>query len=273
MNSPMSRSVILADIKETERHKVDAACIAPRIIAMFAHLKPLNSLPIGFPRATLLRSLMAIAIGGLMACGGGGNSSNTASGSAETGIRVIHASLDLGQIDLISTTSGQVLSSTKFATETFHSKTDEGLDTFELSSHGLRDEVFSATSLEIQRKDQWSLLVYGNTDSLGIYSALIDDSRNSPRAGYVNVRTIHGLAGAQRLKVRSTAPYQDEISFGQAGSWKEVPIGTYQFSITRSVDGRPVGTQRITLNEKISYSIVVGGELDLYPTILILSDS
>lgn len=238
-------------------------------------LLSLKTLGPGLLRRVLFPSLMTIVVTGLVACGGGGggSSSNASNTSAKTGIRVIHASLDLGPIDLISSKNGQVLSSTKFAAETFHSKTEEGLDTFQLSTHGLPEEVFSAVSLEIQKKDQWSLLIYGNTDSLGIYSALIDDSRTPPQAGYANVRIIHGLVGAQRVQARSTATFQEEVSFGQASPWRELPTGSYQFLITRSVDGRPVATTRITLSEKISYSIVVGGELDLYPITLVLTDS
>lgn len=219
--------------------------------------------------------LITVCLSALTACGGGGGGGGDSSGSsngksAETGVRIIHAALDLSALQVSSGVAG-VLSSADFGAIAYHGNVMAGPASLVLSrvSNPLAS-LWSSTS-EIAKGQHKSVLVYGGYQDQEIRVSLIDDSPKSSDRSLAALRVINGITNASQITVAATglAPTAP-ATLGSASLYSLVPAGSYDFSVTSGSGA--LGETSGTLQAGNSYSVVSHGTAGYFVTTNLLQD-
>jgi len=200
----------------------------------------------------------------LSACGGGGDGGSGGGGrneSAETGVRLLHGSIDVPPI-LAETSAapGVPIDQIRFNQSSYYAELPEGPQTLAVRSND-GGNLFSLP-VTVADGERRSALLYGTREALGIRVSLLDDVPPELENGFAAIRVVHALAGAATISgsLGGTA-LPASVGFGKASSYVTVPAGPVSISLARSVDGRTVASQPQQVASRKSYSFMVTGEV------------
>jgi len=198
---------------------------------------------------------------GLCACGssaGGGGGS-----SAKTGVRVLHGGIDVTPLDLYSSDSQEILESTRFAGPALYAGLSQGLHTLSLTRARSPAEIVFTVPIAVEKNSRQSVLVYGNTESLGVHSALLVDDPGEIPKDLAAVRIVHALVGAASISATLGATeISSGVAFGSASAYVYVPVGVQTLTALRVTDGRQVFSGAKEVRAKKAYSYLITGEID-----------
>ncbi len=223
--------------------------------------------------------LLSTALILFTSCSGGGGGDNNGGGgstsNASTGVRMVHASLDLPPLDVYSAGQTVPAASAAFGDTVFYESLAAGAHTLNVTSANKPAElryVYPTTIAEGGRK---TVFVYGSSNLLGIRSALLDDARPTVVEGTAAVRGLHAAlqAGKVKLVVGSTV-ISGGIDYGAASEYVGLPAtGPTPFSVSRVSDGRVLTSGIIDLSNGSAYTILAAGEVNILVIGRVLSDS
>lgn len=210
----------------------------------------------------------------LCACGGGGGGggSGGGSGSASTGVRILHAAIELAPVDVVSSiATDKVVQRTSFSESKGYSALSAGAQEISIRIAGRLQDQLSLFSLDVQKGNRFSALVFG---AAGAQSparvALFADSRPELSAGQAAVRIVNGLAGSSGLNALvGQAAEIRATPFGSASEYLPVTAGVVSAVIS---SGGKIFDAPLTLDSRRSYSLFVGGEEGYFSFVRFLED-
>ena len=214
----------------------------------------------------MFRYMVSIVLLGVLAsCGGGGGGGGGGSGSnAKSGVRLIHASLDVSPLTLKSAQDAEFDSGiSKFAQNAFYKKLGEGSDVLTLVRAYAPDAgSLGSLSLETDGTKKQTVLFYGNLGSLGLRSTLIEDDLPEFAEDKAVIRVVHALGGALSLKAEIQGAGSATASYGGASEYLEAVAGPVGITVSRVADSQIVFSGSKTLEAGKAYTLLVDGEVD-----------
>jgi hypothetical protein len=221
--------------------------------------------------------LLAFSALGLSACGGGGGGGDGEGGpekSAETGVRILHAALDLGPVDVLELPIENSLGSVRFGEGPYHRKTNTGDLTIQIVARGAPEAFLASVPLTIAKKDHKSVLIYGDRENLGLNTTVLDDATPDIPDDTSSLRLIHGLKGAFQVELTMSNNGRVPLgaSFGRSSRRATIASGPVEGVITRVIDGSPVDAVSFSAEPGKHYSVLITGEADLYTSTTVMED-
>lgn len=196
----------------------------------------------------------------LASCGGGGGGSSDSAGSnsgnAQQGIRVIHAAIDFGPLEIFSL-SGSV-DKARFAEVSYHGRLDSGLQNINLAAAGSAANSYWSASVDLKDGQRKSVLAFGGYKEQDLRVAVIDDSSVVINDSFASVRFINGLAGATTAHFSIPNVVQSASAApGSASVYVPVTPGTYDFLVDS--EGVIIGKTTGNIEAGKAYSIAGQG--------------
>ncbi|MCB0330229.1 MAG: DUF4397 domain-containing protein [Bdellovibrionales bacterium] len=205
--------------------------------------------------------ILVFSVLALTSCGGGGGGGGgDAVGGDRFGVRVLHSGLEISPAEYTDPNDETVLHQVRFLGANVYRMFPEGPHTvslFRQNSGGSR--FISSLSFSVEPETRYTVLLYGDQTELGPRSSVFTDNVPELSEGEAAVRFIHGVDGATAISIGDLT-----VSFGSASAYEKVASGEFSFTVTRSADGQVITSGTLTLEDKRSYSILVGGEVDVY---------
>jgi hypothetical protein len=199
----------------------------------------------------------------LLGCGGSGGSSGSSKGSADTGARVLNASIDLPPVSLTTSAKvGQTLSTTKFAESTGFAELPKGEQTISIQTVDGGSGPFNF-SVSIEDRDRVQVLIYGSREVFGINATLLESKKLEIPDGFAAVRVANGVTGTDTVQGSiGTSELPAAVSLGNASKHLFVPFGATLIKLTRSADSKVLANQQLNVENGKSYTFVLNGEVD-----------
>lgn len=157
----------------------------------------------------IFRWPLTVAIAAVALVVAGCNDSNNTSTTPTTHLRVIHASSDAPNVDVL------VNGMTELTNVPYKAASDfltipAGTTTLNVDPTGTSNSVFNA-SIPLLANQQYSAIAVGLASASAaaaeqIQGLLVDDPGNAPAAGNVKVRVVHGAPGVPTVDIYVTAP-------------------------------------------------------------------
>ncbi len=221
--------------------------------------------------------LLSAIIVSFFGCGGGGADGGAGSTrSADTGVRLMHASIDAVPVDVVSSTGGgDIAQRGAFNQVQGYARLSQGAQRLSLVPARVGGNELFGFDLSVEKKDRVSLLLYGSLTSVGLHAALFrDNAGERPAPGTCLLRVVHALVGANQLEVSTDlgsnfAP----VSFGSASEYQSVSPGTLVMIARRAADSRVVSRTTISLADSSISTLVFGGEIDYFSATRLFDDS
>lgn len=224
--------------------------------------------PLNFPRVVFMlskcfsRFFIFVLSLSLCACGGGGGGGGGGS-SARTGVRILHGAIDVTPLDLYSTVVDGLVQTTKFASNNFYAGLPEG-DQVLTATRALTPQAPAfSLPISVAKNQRQSLLVYGNTESLGVRQNILNDDPGEVPTGSAAVRVVHALNGA--AAINATFAGQEitaSTPFGSASAYVYLPPGIANLSVTRDSDKAVVFSGPHTVEDRKAYTFLITGEVN-----------
>ena len=219
----------------------------------------------------------------LLGCGGGGGGgdNNSATNSQgfrmdSEGLRIIHGSIDLAPLNLVTTTSPElpdtVVQRANFGAASGYRKIEAANQLFKIQRKDTPSRTYFSIPVTEAGARKRSILVYGNKQSFGFNYSVLEDDTASPESGNSKVRIVHAVNGSNKISLSSDRLSVDSLSFGQASAYAEVLAGSFTFGIRRTADGAVISSRSITLEPNKVYTIVALGEVDYFTTSTVIED-
>jgi hypothetical protein len=194
--------------------------------------------------------------------GGGGESGSGLTKSASTGVRVLHGAIDAPPMDLVASSDATPLDTARFGRSAFYAGLGTGDQTITLTKAHTPGEVFANLPISLGKNERRSIVLYGNRETFGLRTNVLEDSPGEPAAGNALVRIVHALVGAGTLgSVAGATTVGSGISFGGASDYVEVPAGVLNLSAQRETDGLIVFSGAKTLEAGGAYTFLITGEV------------
>jgi hypothetical protein len=162
---------------------------------------------------------------------------DTAAPASEARVRVVHASPDAPNVDVV-VDGATVLSNVPFGAASVYLPVDAGNRQFQVRPAGSSTAVIDANQ-DLDDGNDYTIIASGLVANISAL-ALRDDNA-VPAAGQVRLRVVHGAPSAPAVDVYVTAPGADldaatptltSVPFGAASDYLEVPAGNYQVRVT-----------------------------------------
>ena len=211
----------------------------------------------------------------LAACGGGGGGSSSggsgnSGGGSSTGVRLMHAGLDVSPLELHSSISDKTLQSARFSEGKSYSKLSSGSQLITASRKFAPSAVFAAVNLNYQG-GKHSLLVFGGIELGNRGMVLINDGASEIPEGVGMVRVVNGLIDSSPVLAELAGISTSPASFASAGAYTPVPPGEYPFSVRESGSGS-FDSGVIQVETGASYSILVAGQDNYFSDVTVFRD-
>lgn len=210
----------------------------------------------------------------LASCGGGGGGESEGSkvdSSAQTGVRLLHAAIDLPPVTVSSTAKETASSQVRFNERSLYTGLPLGEQNLTVRPMGAEGVESFSFPVQVSPRKRFSVLVFGTRETFGVQASLFEDSLPDIPEGSAAVRVLHGLSGASALR-GSVGGVGFETDFGGATEYLIVPAGDIAVNASRSADGRvAVSGVRSVANRK-AYTLIVSGELGYLALTNLLED-
>ena len=206
----------------------------------------------------------------LTACGGGGGSS--AGGEVGTGIRVLHAAIDVVPVDVISTAAeGVIVSQAVFAASSSYRSLPSGTQVLSLTTAFNSTQIIATFNLDVSSDSRQSIVLYGDNQSRGTETKLLNDQLPESFTGGL-IRIVNGATGAAALSV-STPTDSLTVDFGASSQYVNATPGVVQVVSRLALDGSTVTTNALTVEEGRAYTVLIAGEVGYYAKGVVFSDN
>lgn len=210
------------------------------------------------------RFILTLCILGLVSCGGGGSDSGGGGRSAATGIRVLHGAIDASPVDLLSDVQGLV-ETVRFGESPLYGALSPGQQTITLTRALTPTSQLFSAPLNVAKNSRFTLLLYGNRESIGLQSALFADSPGEIPDQMSAVQVVHATVGAASVDALSDlGAFSSGIPFGQSSGYQYIPSGQRTLTVRRSADRQTVARVSALLEAGRSYTLFATGEIDYY---------
>jgi uncharacterized protein DUF4397 len=162
---------------------------------------------------------------------------DTATPASEARVRVVHASPDAPNVDVV-VDGATVLSNVPFGAASDYLPVDAGNRQLQVRPAGSSTAVIDANQ-DLEDGSDYTVIASGLVANISAL-ALRDDNA-VPAAGQIRLRVVHGAPSAPAVDVYVTAPGADlnaatptlsSVPFGAASNYLEVPAGNYQVRVT-----------------------------------------
>ena len=209
----------------------------------------------------------------LTACGGGGGGGG-GGGSAEvgTGIRVLHAAIDVVPVDVISTAAeGVIVSQAVFAASSSYRSLPSGTQVLSLTTAFNSTQIIATFNLDVSSDSRQSIVLYGDNQSRGTETKLLNDQLPESFTGGL-IRIVNGATGASALSV-STPTDSLTVDFGASSQYVNATPGVVQVVSRVALDGAIVSSNSLTVEEGRAYTVLIAGEVGYYAKGVVFSDN
>ena len=208
----------------------------------------------------------------LTACGGGGGGGSSAGGEVGTGIRVLHAAIDVVPVDVISTAKeGVIVPQAVFAVSSSYRSLPRGTQVLSLTTAFNRTKVIATFNLDVSSDSRQSIVLYGDNQSRGTETKLLNDQLPESFTGGL-IRIVNGATGAAALSV-STPTDSLTVDFGASSQYVNATPGVVQVVSRVALDGAIVSSNSLTVEEGRAYTVLIAGEVGYYAKGVVFSDN
>ncbi len=202
---------------------------------------------------------------GISACGGGGggegggNNTGRPDGSRRTtgtGIRIIHAALDVEPVDL--KIGANYLNSARFMEPSFYAEVDSGLQNVILERHNSPGVNIYSSPINLAKKTEYSLLLTGQVTRNNFLVSLIEEPVAQPESGSGRVQLVSALEGSSQLTLNGAGITLGPVPFRLSSGYADVPAGPQTMTVTNSRGG-VIASLTLDIPDRGEATIVVGG--------------
>jgi hypothetical protein len=192
-----------------------------------------------------LLTLMLAASALTAACGDGDDT--TAPAGADARVRVVHASPDAPNVDVL-VDNAVALSDVPSLGVSDYLGVPSGGRNLKVNAAGTATTVIDADA-DLAEGGDYTVIASGLVSA--IEPLVLRDDNTAPAAGNVRVRAIHGAPSAPAVDIYVTAPGADlsleapvltNVAFGDVADYLEAPAGTYQVRVT------PAGSKTVVID-------------------------
>lgn len=227
----------------------------------------------------LIKILIILLASVLFSCGGGGSDDDAPDG--KYGVRVLHGAIETFPVSLFELTdSGEqnFLQTNRFGSRSGFTTLEKGDRILTLRPNN-SNTLLQRTSVKIEDKDRWNLLVYGDRSEFGFRTSLFKEKplQEELSSGEVGLNLVHSIIGASQVTLSlvsegASRPTDTGLgaSFGGHTDFVKLAAGTYTIIANRVADRREVArVSNFTLREGETYTALVTGEVGLFTQIVI----
>lgn len=178
------------------------------------------------------------------ACGDddGDNNNNT---MAQAELRVIHLSPDAPAVDVWANGTTDAVQNLAFGSGTDYLSLDVGTYDFSVAPAGTSaaDSVLDVDGVALAADQKYTVVAFDELS--GIQALLLEDDESSLGAGDIRVRAIHTAVGVGEVDIWNIpdmgdpAPLYENVGFGVAGAYMDLPAGAYTLGIDVDDDATP----------------------------------
>jgi hypothetical protein len=177
-------------------------------------------------------------------------SDDNTSPTAEARVRVVHASPDAPEVDVL-VDDAEVLGDVPYLTASDYLGVPAGGRNVKVNAAGSTTTVIDA---DVSLVDGTDYTVIASGLLAAIEPIVLEDDNSAPAAGNVKVRAIHGAPSAPAVDIYVTAPGADlaaetpalsNVEFGVVADYIEAPAGDYQVRVT------PTGTKTVVIDSGV----------------------
>ena len=192
-----------------------------------------------------LLSLLLAASALTAACGDDDN--NTGPDAANARVRVVHASPDAPNVDVL-VDNAVTLSNVPYLGVSDYLEVPSGNRNLKVNAAGTATTVIDADA-DLTDGSDYTVIASGLVSAIELL--VLQDDNTAPAAGNVRVRAIHGAPSAPAVDIYVTAPGADlaveapalsNVVFGDVADYLEAPAGTYQVRVT------PTGSKTVVID-------------------------
>ncbi len=209
--------------------------------------------------------LLSLMAGLLVACGGGGGGGGGGAGSnAKSGVRLIHASLDVSPVTLKSAADTEFDSGTsRFAQPAYYRKLAEGADVLSVvRAYAPTLDALGSVTLTGDGQKKETVLFYGDLVALGLRTAVIEDQIPDFSKERAVIRVLHALGGALSIKAEIQGAGSLTASYGDGSEYIEASAGPIGISVSRVADSRIIFSGSRMLEAGKAHTLLLAGEVD-----------
>jgi hypothetical protein len=172
---------------------------------------------------------------------------NTAPNGGEAMVRVVHASPDAPDVDVL-VDGATVLSDVPYLAASDYLAVPAGDRNLKVNAASTTTTVIDA---DLSLMDGTDYTVIASGLAADIEPLVLEDDNSAPAAGNVRVRAVHGAPSAPAVDIYITAPGADlstetptlsNVQFRGASDYIEAPAGDYQVRVT------PAGTKTVVID-------------------------
>ena len=211
----------------------------------------------------------ALIMAALPGCGGGGGSS---AGQAATGIRILHAAIDITPAEVVLS-SGAVIAQERFGGQARYFSLPTGKQGLVVRPLNHPENQLGQFEFNVNQGERRSILVTAAVAGFPARAQLIEDFHEKPPANQALLRIVHGLAGAAGIvALVDDTEISESISFGSASAYAAIGVGQHQVSVVRAVDRQVATSVAVTLEAGRCYSLLAAGEQQYFAKAILFED-
>jgi hypothetical protein len=185
---------------------------------------------------------------------------------------VLHAAIDAAPVDLLSSArSSAVVSQVRFADTKGYRSASSGAQTLSLTKVFNPSSVIGTADATISSGSRYSLLLYGDVQTFGLRTRLIEDLVPQEISGAA-IKIVNGVTGVAAINVSAASVGAQSVPFGENSEYISVPAGEIVVASSRASDGRSVSSATVTLSAGKAYTMLIAGQLGYYVTSVLFVD-
>lgn len=214
---------------------------------------------------TTKKILSALILFWLAACGGGGGGGDggASSGgdpnkrSTGTGLRVIHAALDVEPVDV--RIGELVIPLVRFLDVTYYNSIKTGSQNVVVDRANFPGATLSSVGTDFKTKTEYSLLISGRQGTDTFFVSLLEEPVLRPETGRGRIQLINLLEGSSPMTLAGpTIPALGPIAFRLSSGYIDVASGAQTFLVADS-SGNPLANISTTIADRGEITVVIGG--------------
>ena len=191
--------------------------------------------------------------------GGGEEESMTVPRSRQTGMRIVHGSIDETPVDLY--VDGKSIQRARFAEPKFYVEVDSGLRQIEVLRANT-SLVIKSFLVNLEDETEYSIFLYGGVLNRRQAIEVVTDRTVSSEEGFAGLRIYNALEGLLQVTADARGMDPMTIEFGSVSSFVELPSVVSEITFLRNT-GELMRVVSIDFLEKGETSILLAGSESL----------
>lgn len=189
------------------------------------------------------------------ACGGGGGGGS----SAERGVRLLHAGIDLPPLEMVSSVDGSPVSPVSAFTLRSPRVGFPTENQFITVRRAMGGASLGNVSIDLSARERYSILVAGALTQGSVRLFPLADEFPSELSSSAWIRFVNGVEGSGSIEPNAASVAFDSVNFGSGGDFTMVPPGSVPV-VVRS-GGRVIWSDSLELEGSEIYTILVAGQM------------